>query len=94
MTLIRLAGLDFLWSGAFWCENPRLCRLDFLGFPWILSSESRLINGLRGILREKFFLSLFPRRGRFSNAGIRFWRAEGAGCSHRAKLILISDFLQ
>ena len=22
--------------------------LDFLGFPWILSSESRLFNGLRG----------------------------------------------
>jgi hypothetical protein len=32
--------------------------LDFLGFPWILSSESRLINGLRGIFRGRFFLSL------------------------------------
>jgi hypothetical protein len=30
--------------------------LDFLGFPWILSSESRLFNGLRGIKRGKFFL--------------------------------------
>jgi hypothetical protein len=30
--------------------------LDFLGFPWILSSESRLINGLRGIFRGSFFL--------------------------------------
>jgi hypothetical protein len=35
--------------------------LDFFGFPWILSSESSRFNGLRGIKREKFFLSLFPR---------------------------------
>jgi hypothetical protein len=34
--------------------------LDFLGFPWILSSESSLINGLRGINRENFFLAVFP----------------------------------
>jgi hypothetical protein len=32
--------------------------LDFLGFPWILSSESRLFNGLRGIFGGKFFLTL------------------------------------
>jgi hypothetical protein len=34
--------------------------LDFLGFPWILSSESRLFNGLRGWKRGNFFLALFP----------------------------------
>jgi hypothetical protein len=32
--------------------------LDFLGFPWILSSESRLINGLRGMKREQFLSAL------------------------------------
>jgi hypothetical protein len=32
--------------------------LDFLGFPWILSSETRLINGLRGKTAEAFFLAL------------------------------------
>jgi hypothetical protein len=31
-----------------------------LGFPWILSSESRLFNGLRGLKRRSFFLALFP----------------------------------
>jgi hypothetical protein len=36
--------------------------LDFLGFPWILSSETRLINGLRGLKREQIFLALFPWR--------------------------------
>jgi hypothetical protein len=32
--------------------------LDFLGFPWILSSETRLINGLHAIFARKFFLAL------------------------------------
>jgi hypothetical protein len=36
--------------------------LDFLGFPWILSSESRLINELREIFRARNFLDPFPRR--------------------------------
>jgi hypothetical protein len=34
--------------------------LDSLGFPWILSFESSLFNGLRGINRGGFFLALFP----------------------------------
>jgi hypothetical protein len=34
--------------------------LDFLGFPWILSSESRLINGLRGIFGGNIFTPLSP----------------------------------
>jgi hypothetical protein len=32
--------------------------LDFLGFPWILSSESSDINGLREIFTGRFFASL------------------------------------
>jgi hypothetical protein len=43
-------------------ENPRFEVLDFLGFPWILSSETRLINELHGIFPEKFFLALSPWR--------------------------------
>jgi hypothetical protein len=38
--------------------------LDFLGFPWILSSESRLINGLRGSFRNEFSQRLVPSRSR------------------------------
>jgi hypothetical protein len=34
--------------------------LEKLGFPWILSSETRLINGLRGIFAEKFCVTLLP----------------------------------
>jgi hypothetical protein len=33
--------------------------LDFLGFPWILSSESRLFNGLRGIFAGRNFARPF-----------------------------------
>jgi hypothetical protein len=35
--------------------------LDFLGFPWILSRETRLINDLYGKTAEKFFSPLFPK---------------------------------
>jgi hypothetical protein len=47
--------LGFLGSRLFCRETPRLCLLDFLGFPWILSSESRLFNGLRGFLPDENF---------------------------------------
>jgi hypothetical protein len=51
--------LDFLGAWPFRRENPNSRLLDFLGFPWILSSESRLINGLRGIKRGNFFVAAF-----------------------------------
>jgi hypothetical protein len=44
--------------------------LDFLGFPWILSSESRLINGLHGKNHQTFFLR-------------RLFLDEGQGQAHR-----------
>ena len=31
-----------------------------MDFPWILSYETRLINGLHGIFAEKFFVALLP----------------------------------
>jgi hypothetical protein len=68
--------------------------LEKLGFPWILSSESRLINGLRGILLEEKFRTPFslafaaPATGA-SGRG----HAEGQFCSS-GKLNAVSDFLQ
>jgi hypothetical protein len=67
--------------------------LDFLGFPWILSSESSLFNGLRGLKRGKFFLALFPGVERRDNGRQRSWSAEAQDCSW-GKLNLVSDFLQ
>jgi hypothetical protein len=51
--------LGFLGSWPFRCEGPRSGALDFLGFPWILSFESRLFNGLRGFSPEEYFSRLF-----------------------------------
>jgi hypothetical protein len=47
--------LGFLGPQPFAYENQDLSLSDFLGFPWILSSETRLINGLCGINRAKIF---------------------------------------
>jgi hypothetical protein len=58
--VIRPAHLVFLGPAPFADENQGFWLLDFLGFPWILSSETRLINGLRGVNRAKVFLVLFP----------------------------------
>jgi hypothetical protein len=67
--------------------------LDFLGFPWILSSESRLFNGLRGTNRERFFIAVLPRRQQRWEGILQSRGAGAQNCSWR-KLSLISDYLQ
>jgi hypothetical protein len=47
-------------------------RLSAIGFPWILSSETRFINELYDINRQKFFVSLFVRAGDASMAAYTF----------------------
>jgi hypothetical protein len=66
----------------------------YLGFPWILSSESRLINGLPGIKRAKVFLgaSSVALRGAGTGAPSRGY-AEAQNCSW-GKLSFVSDFTQ
>jgi hypothetical protein len=49
------ADLVCLGGWAFCFGKGRLSGLEKLGFSWILSSESRLINGLRGIFHKNFF---------------------------------------
>jgi hypothetical protein len=56
----RAHPFGFPWQVAVSLRNPRFELLDLFGFPWILSSESRLFNGLREINAEKFFAPLFP----------------------------------
>jgi hypothetical protein len=67
--------------------------LDLFGFPWILSSESRLINALREIFAEKFFLALYPLSSHRRGANHRFWKAKAQKCSW-GELNSISDFPQ
>jgi hypothetical protein len=64
----------------------------FPPFPWILSSESRLINGLRAIKRAKAFLDASPPREAGMGARGPDMR-QGQDCSW-GKLNLISVFLQ
>jgi hypothetical protein len=52
--------LGFLGASPFGVGNPRFWGLEKLGFPWILSSESRLINGLRAVFAGKIFRAPFP----------------------------------
>jgi hypothetical protein len=68
--------------------------LDFLGFPWILSSESRLFNGLQAKSARKYFLALSPgvsAAGVGARAGLA--DAEGQDWS-LGEGNLVSDFLQ
>jgi hypothetical protein len=50
--------LGFLGWGPFRREILLTWGLDFLGFPWILSYESRFINGLKGVFAAKFSRAL------------------------------------
>ena len=83
------SGWVFLARGGFAVKTPPMK----VGFPWILSSESRLFNGLRSLKRGIFFSALF--RGVTSagkGAGGR-GHAEAQDCSWR-KLNPVPDFLQ
>jgi hypothetical protein len=86
-------GLDCLGALPFPLENPRFEVFDFLGFPWILSSESSLINWLHAIFAERNFSRPFAIGGSAGAAptvsGMRKRRI-----AHTGKLNLISDFMQ
>jgi hypothetical protein len=91
--LVRRLRLDFLGGWPFPCENPRFWVLDFLGFPWILSSESSLFNGLRGKSAENIFWRPRPRVEKRPDGGCGRGYAEAQDCSW-GELTLVSDFLQ
>jgi hypothetical protein len=86
--------LESLGPSLFCFENPGVRGLDFLGFPWILSSETRLINGLRGKNRRRIFRGVLPLWGTRSAGaeGRRQGYAGAHGSSSKHKLV--SDFLQ
>jgi len=64
--------------------------LDFLGFPWILSSESSLFNGLRGIEAGTIFLGALSSRERRRNGGPRSMMLLGFAIENLLKGLLIS----
>jgi hypothetical protein len=68
-------------------RRPRSDVFDFLGFPWILSSESSLFNGLRGLKRGNFFLSPFPWRRKAPEREPAVEAMRKRRIAHRASLI-------
>jgi hypothetical protein len=76
--------LGFLGTSPFRRENPNLGLLDFLGFPWILSSESSDINGLRWIFSGSFFLR--PVSAREAGTGSCCRGIRKGGIVHEASL--------
>jgi hypothetical protein len=82
----------FLGPPHFGAKTPVYKGWEFLGFPWILSSESRLINGLRGIYRGSFFLSpVLAKEAGTGSCGRG--HSEGRDCSW-GELTSISDCQQ
>ncbi len=87
-------NLGFLGASRFGRENPHKSLLDFLGFPWILSSESRLINGLHAIFAERIFPRAFPLSFEARNGSPQSKRMREAQDCSWGKLNSISDYPQ
>jgi hypothetical protein len=66
--------------------------LDFLGFPWILSSESILINGLRGISRQENVSRLSPRLSGAARQKLAAEAIRKRGLAHEASLTWLLIF--
>ncbi len=77
--------------------NPSIGELEKLGFPWILSSETSLFNGLRWIFVGTNFARPFPQRQPEKSAGgclcaSRSWDCGRAELSMGASLALLLFF--
>jgi hypothetical protein len=59
-TSVQSIRLGFLGDRPFRYGNHLFGLLDFLGFPWILSSESSLFNGYAGFSLDHFSSRFFP----------------------------------
>jgi hypothetical protein len=66
--------------------------LEKLGFPWILSSESSLFNGLRGIFAERNFSRPFDRGGGMGGMDACVFGALKRRTVHETSLILFLIF--
>jgi hypothetical protein len=88
---VRRPDLGFLGTPAFCYENPRFWGLEKLGFPWILSTESRLIKGLHEIFSRVFSSRFCRRESAVETAAPRFGRRKGR-IVHGASLALFLIF--
>ena len=90
----KRARFGFSWAAAISRRKPPFRGLEKLGFPWILSCEMSLFNGLRRILAEKnFSRPLAPLRAARGGSARAWGIAEGRNCSW-GKPTVFSDFPQ
>jgi hypothetical protein len=85
-TWVRSLRLGFLDAEQFRAENPQFCLLDSLGVSWILSSETRLFNGLRWIFAEEFFSALSPALRPAGDVELAVEAMRKGGIIHEASL--------
>jgi hypothetical protein len=65
--------LDCLGQAAFAAVLAPEMVLEKLGFPWILSSEMSLFNGLRENFSKNFFMRLLRDEGRKEALFVSWW---------------------
>ncbi len=94
--LLRLTGrsgrFGLSWRLTLWSRKPRFWGLEKLGFPWILSSETSLFNGLRGIFAEKNFSRPLARRGGSGGMGAGGLGVRKGRIAHGTSLALFLIF--
>jgi hypothetical protein len=73
------SGLGFLGPSRFRRKKPLFMRV---GFPWILSSESRLFNWLQAKSARKYFSRCFPLAERSVGARARCLADAEGGTGH------------
>jgi hypothetical protein len=85
------SGFGFPWPDAFEAWKGRNQGLEKLGFPWILSSETSLINRLHGIFVGKKFVRPFALEARVG-AGASGLGREKRGVAHETSLTRLLIF--
>jgi hypothetical protein len=81
-----VGAFGFSWNVAFDRETQGFQLLEKLGFPWILSSEMSLFNGLHAIFAEKkFHAPSWPAAG-FGRVGVKGFHMLKRGIAHGTSL--------
>jgi len=81
------------WNGALSPWNLSKSRLERLGFPWIPSSETSVINGLCRVVAKNFLGALSIGSVASATAAVALGMRKG-GVAHGLKPTVISAFLQ
>ena len=91
----KRARFGFSWAAAISRRKPPFRGLEKLGFPWILSCEMSLFNGLRRFSLKRISRGLWPRCAPPGADQLEpFGRLRKGAIVHRGSLTVFSDFQQ